>query len=269
MHGDALLPVVQSMREDAPRMTFVVDSDHASSTYAICYWLGAAGITPVWGDSPASPAHAHLERARVEVTTVPVSLGSFHGRAGCRDGNSSGVPLIRDYDVVRDLPTAVLAASRSWAGENRATLVSTLAALVEASNWLDASMESRREASGEFEAMFPGVSSNVLMDSSASAIIFGRNASAAPNRSHALWLLTQMIRWGHLPSSLGDAELVEMAESAFRADVFREAVVASGSELSGMEARLEDDVLTYLIDGNHFRSQKPSAYAASFEISVR
>ena len=55
--------------------------------------------------------------------------------------------------------------------------------------------------------------------------VFFRHGATFPWRSHALWLLTQMSRWGQIDSPLA---LRPIAERVYRTDLYREAAATLG-----------------------------------------
>jgi len=55
--------------------------------------------------------------------------------------------------------------------------------------------------------------------------VFHRYAATFPWRSHALWFLTQMLRWGQIAEPL---DLHAVAEQVYRPDLWREAADALG-----------------------------------------
>ncbi|MDF1787419.1 MAG: ABC transporter substrate-binding protein [Verrucomicrobiales bacterium] len=258
--ADALLRVAQAVGNGNPPLTFSVASLHDTIAYTLCYWLGAAGVTPIMSGVIIESPHPHLDRASIAVSTAPSLRGSAQGFTGTKHGK----PVITTSAILRDVPTSVLACSESWAEANRETLITVVAALIEAGQWLDASSENRTQARADLENTLPHFGKDI-----SHMVTFGTNASAAPDQNHALWIATQMMRWGHLPGSLTDAELEAMVLTTYRPDIFRGAAASLKAPLQGLEMRLEEQSLAHLIDGNVFISKRPSAYARSFDISAK
>ena len=62
-------------------------------------------------------------------------------------------------------------------------------------------------------------------------VTFHRYAANFPWQSHAVWFMTQMVRWGQITEQKPDAWYAETAEKIYRPDVYREAaamLVAEG-----------------------------------------
>jgi NitT/TauT family transport system ATP-binding protein len=70
-------------------------------------------------------------------------------------------------------------------------------------------------------------------------LIFHREAAAFPWRSQALWIYSQLVRWGHVaPSPEAQAE----AAAVFRSDIYRRALAGSGLAMPGASLKLEGAV---------------------------
>ncbi|MFT4637843.1 MAG: nitrate/nitrite transport system substrate-binding protein [Verrucomicrobiales bacterium] len=286
--GQALLPLraealglaTQRASQQGAPMQFKIESAHAASTYALCYWLAAAGITPAMTMDIAA-SHQFVDGARVLVSPK-VPTDPFHGHAGSFVDQPSGqMTLINAGDIVRDLPSSLLAARADWTTANEETLLRAVTAVIEAGEWLDASMDNRRQASDEI-AQTLGTNSATLQailtgsvplagnpSVPSDQVSFARNASAAPDRVRALWILSQMARWGQLPGNMSDGEFQQIAEKIFRPELFVEAVKRSGVSMPSLRMRLDEDaILEHLIDGNRFKPGQPKAYLESFEIGL-
>jgi nitrate/nitrite transport system substrate-binding protein len=55
--------------------------------------------------------------------------------------------------------------------------------------------------------------------------VFSRYAANFPWRSHALWLLTQMVRWGQIREPV---DLLGIAQTVYRPDLYRQAAAELG-----------------------------------------
>ena len=67
-------------------------------------------------------------------------------------------------------------------------------------------------------------------------VVFHRGFANFPWRSHALWLMTQMIRWGQVREPF---DLKALAAQVFRTDLFREAVAAMDVALPASDGKPE------------------------------
>lgn len=192
----------------------------------------------------------------------------MRGHAGSHwDQPDDQTTLISDEEIVRDLPAAYFAARPDWAEAHRETLTRTLAAILDAGLWLDSSMEHRREAQTAILETFSGHLSpeaRARMEARGIAnvggITFGENGSSAPDHATALWILSQMARWGYLPAGLTDDDFRAIADTTLRPDLFHEALerseLASGSPIRPRR----DATIEHVIDGNHFHPKQPTRY---------
>lgn len=111
---------------------------------------------------------------------------------------------------------------------------------------------------------------------------FYRYAATFPWRSHALWFLTQMVRWGRIAKPL---PLERVVEAVYRPDLYRQSARAlslpcpdTDPKAEGIHAgpwELETGCGTLpmgpdrFCDGTHFDPNDPIAYLAGFQIHRR
>ena len=88
----------------------------------------------------------------------------------------------------------------------------------------------RRALSGHL-VLAPGVTATVP-----DFIVFSRQAATFPWASHALWLFSQMVRWGQVPFTLGG---IEAARRTFRPDLYRAALAGQGAPIPSANAKVE------------------------------
>jgi nitrate/nitrite transport system substrate-binding protein len=111
---------------------------------------------------------------------------------------------------------------------------------------------------------------------------FYRFAASFPWRSHAVWFLTQMIRWGQIESPI---DLHAVAAQVYRPDIYREAASALGLSVPEVDTKLEgthdrgwtlEQATTPLamgpdrfFDGLSFDPADPVGYLDRFAVSHR
>jgi NitT/TauT family transport system ATP-binding protein len=78
-------------------------------------------------------------------------------------------------------------------------------------------------------------------------LVLHREAANFPWRSQAMWLYSQMIRWGHAPR---EAQGFEDAAAVFRPDVYRSALAGTGAILPNASAKVEGAIGTSLGAGS-------------------
>jgi hypothetical protein len=69
----------------------------------------------------------------------------------------------------------------------------------------------------------------------ATSIRFAKHTAAFPWRSHAAWIFSQMMRWGHVPHDADVAKAVE----CYRPDLFRHAAADVGISAPLVDSKVE------------------------------
>ena len=159
--------------------------------------------------------------------------------------------LITSYDIWNNHPEKVFAVTRNWAQSNPNTHQAVLMALLEACVWLDAP-ENRAEAcellsqgryvNAPVDVLEKSLTGTLQFSSDESAReapdynVFQRYAANFPWRSHAVWFLSQMQRWGQADRKL---RLETIAKSVYRPEVYRAAASTLGMPYPEVDFKLE------------------------------
>jgi NitT/TauT family transport system ATP-binding protein/nitrate/nitrite transport system substrate-binding protein len=233
--AEAVAAVVRA-RQAAGRepLTFGMVYPFSCHNYDLRYWLAAAGIDP---DND------------VNLVVVPPPLIAENLKAGRVDGFCVGQPW-NSVAVAQADGVIVATKSQLWAlspekvlgvrevfAEREPELVRDLVrAIVAAGRWLDESANRPEAARILARPEFIGVAEEILIRPLTGAlkcgghqpdivdpdlVVFHRGWANFPWRSHAVWLMTQMIRWGQVREPFN---LEAVAERVFRTDLYREAV---------------------------------------------
>jgi nitrate/nitrite transport system substrate-binding protein len=162
-----------------------------------------------------------------------------------------GVSLITGYEIWNNAPEKVLGVTAQWAEQFPNTHRAMIRALVEAAAWLD-DPEHRSEAArlisaadyvdappavirrtlaGQFQ-YHPDIAAHSIPDFN----VFHRYGANFPWRSHAIWFVTQMQRWGQVDRGV-DAR--ELAAQVYRPDIYREAVGALDLRIPAIDEKTE------------------------------
>ena len=209
--------------------------------YDLRFWLASAGVDP---DND------------VNLIVVPPPLLAESLKAGRVDGFCVGQPwnsvaVEQGHGVIvatkNELwpmsPEKVLGVREAWAGENAALLNDAMRALLAACQWLDESENRREAASILAQPLYVGVPEEILLRPltghlkrggeepeivDPDAVVFHRHAANFPWRSHAVWIITQMIRWGQVREPF---DILALAERVYRPDLYRAAFASSGVEM--------------------------------------
>jgi len=235
----ALKAVVDAdQRAGRAPLTFATVFTFSAHDLQLRDWLCAAGIDP--------------ERD-VRLVVIPPPQMADHLEAGLIDGYCVGEPwnsqavergigciVISGYEFWNNAPEKVLGVTRDWAEAHPRTHLTLLMALLEAAQWLDepehrepaatwlaeeayvrAPLDAVRRAMTGQMIYVPGEAARAQPDFH----VFHRYAANFPWRSHAIWFLAQMARWGRIERP---ADWLAAAREVYRPDRYRAAAEALG-----------------------------------------
>ncbi len=288
-----LARLIEARRTAGDRpVTLAVVFPFSMHNYELRYWLAAAGIDP---------------DRDIRMVVVPPPRMAEKLKAGEIDGfcvtapwnalaveDGDGEILIYASELWRVGPDKVFGVTRSWADDHPAALSAVIRALLKAAAWADAS-GNRAELAAMISAP-PYVSAPETVvrqslvgsppyvkgtsgSSSLDYLIYHRYAASFPWKSHALWFLTQMLRWGQIGPEI---DIRAVADAVYRPDLFRAAARELGEPAPLIDEKVEggragpwvlseatapiDMAPDLFIDGRVFDPADPLAYAAGFEI---
>jgi NitT/TauT family transport system ATP-binding protein/nitrate/nitrite transport system substrate-binding protein len=259
----ALAAVVARRREQgAPPLTFAVVFPHSMHNYFLRYWLAQAGIDPD-------------RDVRLVVTPPPRMVE--HLRSGEIDGFCVGAPwnaaavdeglgesLIKASQFWPGGPDKVFGVTAAWAERHGDELRAALRALIRAAAWADEPGNHAELVALLSRPDHVGVEPEIVARALKSEIVFHRNAAGLPRREHALWFLSQMVRWGQVEA---DLDLAAVADRVYRPDLFREAALSLGPVLEPAQVFADAaPPASALFDGARFDPADVRAYAASFAV---
>ena len=231
----AVADVVRTRQaEGRAPLTFGMVYPFSCHNYDLRYWLAGAGVDP---DND------------VNLVVVPPPLIAESLKAGRIDGfcvgqpwnsvaveEGNGVIVATKSELWTRSPEKVLGVRETWAQRNPDLLQDLVRALVAAGRWLDepanrieaARILSRPEYVGVPEEILLRPLTGALVRGGKQAdiadpdlVVFHRGFASFPWRSHAIWLMTQMIRWGQIREPFN---LRTLAEQVYRTDLYRDAV---------------------------------------------
>jgi len=275
-----------------PPMTFAMVFPVSTHNYEIRYWMAAAGIDPDRDVQliviPPPQMVANLESKNIDGYCVGEPWNARAVTAGI------GHTLITSYEIWNNSPEKVFGVNREWAEKYPKTHQAAIMALIEAAQWMDRP-ENREEVvrlisrpayvnapeavvrmsmTGTFRYA-AGEAPRPLPDFN----VFYRYAATFPWRSHAVWFLTQMIRWGQIDQPL---DIRQTAASVYRPDLYRDAARALGVAAPSVDDKTEGShdapwSLTGVgapiamgpdrfFDGRVFDPNRPIDYLAGFDI---
>ncbi len=224
--------VDQDRKAGRPPMTFAVVYPFSNHNYQLRYWLAAGGIDPDRDVYlivvPPPKMVSHLEAGSIDGYCVGEPWNAFAVKRGV------GRAMLTGYQVWNNSPEKVFGVTEQWADTYPNTHRSVLRALLEACRWLDASEHRMAVVDLLSESGFMNVPREVLRMSMAGTFQYGRDempretpdfnvfyryAATFPWRSHAQWMIGQMVRWGQT-RGVKDSEAV--ARRVYRTELYRE-----------------------------------------------
>jgi ABC-type nitrate/sulfonate/bicarbonate transport system substrate-binding protein len=235
----ALAKVVQTRQaQGEPPLTLGMVYPFSCHNYDLRYWLASAGIHP---DNdvrlvviPPPLIAEGLTAGHVDCFCVGAPWGSVSV------ANGSGHIVATKQELWANSPEKVLGVRKDWAARNGPLLQSLIMALLSAAQWLDRPENHAEAARILAKPEHVGVDASVIMRAlsgslirspggepgdDADFIVFHRHAANYPWVSHAIWLLTQMRRWGQISQPV---DFAAVAAQVYRPDLYREAVTALG-----------------------------------------
>lgn len=245
--------------------------------YELRYWLAAGGVNPD-------------KDVMLKVFPPPTMVSNM--QAGNTNGYCVGEPwneravmanmghaIVTKYEIWNNGPEKVLGSKADFVKANPETTKAVIKAVLEASMWLDASWENRKEASkilskkeyvnapvdvldnsmtGTFMYINGKVEANPVFN------IFANNYASYPYYSHAMWFMTQMYRWGQLDKPV---DMKKVAESVYRPDLFAAAAKEVGYKIPATAWKKDGETPTNkFLDGKVFDPNKAVDYIYSFDI---
>lgn len=259
----------------SPQGTYTFAQTFPSGTHAmwLYYWLANAGIDP-------------FSDVRNVVVPPPqmvvnMKIGNMSGYCVGEPWNQRaildgiGFTAATSQQIWPDHPEKVLGTTSAWVSANGNAARALTAAVLEASRWIDASDENRREtaktiaARAYINAAVETIEGRMLghyedglgktwQDAHAMRF-FNDGAVSYPWLSDGIWFLTQQKRWGLLKS---DPDYLAVARQINRSELYTQAATAVG----GISVPTSSMRSSTLIDGKVWDGSDPAAYANSFAI---
>ncbi|UIJ72230.1 CmpA/NrtA family ABC transporter substrate-binding protein [Aurantimonas sp. HBX-1] len=257
-------------------LVFGVVYPFSSHNYEFRFWLACGGIDP---------------DRDVTMTVVPPPMTADALAANAIDGFCVNAPwnvvsvradVGRIVAVKADIwpasPEKVLGLRPDWAEANADTVARLLVALDAAARWCDEPgnhpalaeiLAAPRFIGGDAAMLRRILDGDVPVQASPARtrhiddyLVFHRAGAGVPSRRQALWVYSQMLRWGQVAPS--EANRLAAA-SAFRPDLYASAIgdpaaIKAGTDPDGTDAPL--------MDGRVFDPEAIEAYVAGFPIGA-
>ncbi|NJL82067.1 MAG: ABC transporter substrate-binding protein [Chloroflexaceae bacterium] len=246
---------------------------HPSSLHNLTlrYWLASGGIDPDRDVSltmiPPPQMVANLKAGNIDGYCVGEPWNSRAIQEGL------GVALATDLDLFPGHTEKVLAVREAWANQYPQTHLALVKALLEACSYCDDPRNREEIVALLAQEQYIGVDPAYLRPGFIDAYDRGMGESPqfhsrfnqfqvdganCPDRVEALWILTELARWGIVPFP---KNWVALIERIWRTDLFYEAAAALGlPEIEKARAPI------YLFDGTVFDPDRPLDYLQSLSI---
>lgn len=277
-NAKALAMVLRAKRAAGdPMPTLGMTYPFSSHNYEFRYWLAAGGIDP---------------DRDVKLVVVPPPMTSDALAAGAIDGFCVGAPwnmvasergvgriVATKQDIWRAAPEKVIGMRPEWAEGNSETVSRLIVALDAAARWCDRPENHDALAGTLADGRYIGAPVHIIrqvlagqfsLDAIGNRRIienyfrFHQGEANYPDPSQALWIYSQMVRWGQ--TAYGE-DNVARAASAYRPDLYR---IALGPEaVPAAEARASERAGGMFLDGYAFDPLSIPDYVAAFPVKNR
>ncbi|WP_408004561.1 CmpA/NrtA family ABC transporter substrate-binding protein [Pseudorhizobium endolithicum] len=274
-HAQALALVLADMRKAGEaKPTLGVTYPFSSHNYEFRYWLAAGGIDP---------------DRDVKLVVVPPPLTSDALAAGAIDGFCVGAPwnmvasergvgriVAAKQDIWPSAPEKVIGMRPDWAEAHPETVARLIVALDAAARWCDRTDNRDRLAEALADPRHIGAPVDIIrrvlagdfsLDATGNRRVirnyfrFHDDHAGYPRPSQALWIYSQMIRWGQTSYS---AEGARAAASAYRPDLYRAALGETAAPGDG-DLRIEGSASEdRFMDGHVFDPRRLEEYLTHF-----
>lgn len=274
-NAKALALVLDDMRtKGEPVPTLGVTYPFSSHNYEFRYWLAAGGIDP---------------DRDVKLVVVPPPMASDALAAGAIDGFCVGAPwnmvasergvgriVATKQDIWPSAPEKVVGLRPEWAEAHPDVVSRLIVALDAAARWCDnpenhdtlaATLAEQRYIGAPIHIIRHVLAGEFSLDAAGNRRLveqyfrFHRGHANHPDPMQALWIYSQMIRWGQAPYSAQDAA---RAASAYRPDLYRRALgddAMPGPDEAGREVSGDQ-----FMDGHAFDPAAIPAYVEAFPV---
>ena len=239
------------------------------------YWLAAHGIDPVRDARVITVPPSQMVASMSEGQMDGFCVGEPWGQRAVADG--VGVTAATTQQIWPDHPEKVLGASADFVKHYPNTCRALVAAVLDASRWIDAS-QANKLATAEIlaSAQYLNTGKEVIAprclqhyqdglgkewDDAHCLKFYDGGAVNFPYLSDAMWFMTQQRRWGLLKT---DPDYLTVASKVNQVGLYRQAAEMSGTGVPAGMLRSST-----LMDGTVWDGRDPEAYAASFDIRYR
>lgn len=266
-------PSLAALMRSAPR-TYTFAQTFPTGTHAmwLYYWMAAHGIDPIRDARVISVPPSQMVSTMSDGQMDGFCAGDPWGHRAVADG--VGVTAATTQQIWPDHPEKVLGASADFVRHHPNTCRALVAAILDASKWIDACDANKLAAAEILSALqYVNTGRDVIAPRMLGRFQDGLGGQWQdphpikfydagkvnfPYLSDAMWFMTQQRRWGLLKQ---DPEYLAVACAVNQVGLYRQAAEMSGTPVP--DAMLRSSTL---MDGSVWDGRHPEAYAASFAI---
>lgn len=221
----------------------------SSHNYDLRCWLASAGLDPDEDVNLAVIPPPLLADSLKDDRIDGFCAGAPWGQVAVETGGARIVAT--KSELWPHAPEKVLGVSQAWAERNGELLAALVRALVAAGNWLAITANHEEAAAILSEPRYVGVAAPLIRRALDGRLVrvageasgaqedfisFSGHQAMFPWRSHAQWLMTQMVRWGQARTPF---DMRAVAERVYRPDIYRAAVAPLGIAVPDGDWRAE------------------------------
>lgn len=265
--------VAERRAAGAPALRLATVFPFSMHEYLLRDWLATAGIAPDRDVEIRVVPPPRMVEALAAGTIDGFCVGEPWSSVAVRRG--TGAVVATAHDLWPHAPEKVLGVRLAWAERNAETHRALLRALIEAARWCDtpehraALLPALSDWTGAERAAIepallgrfvdaPGAAPRAIPDFHC----FARADASFPWRSHAAWILVQMLRWGHVEKPI---DVRDVAASVYRGDWYREAAADLGIAAPAYDEKPEGPPGA----AAHFTGAAAVAYLAACEVHAQ
>ena len=279
----------QYIRSHNQQTRWAIDSPISMDAYLLRYWLGAMGVDPDREvellEFPASQLIDKLQAGMIEgyMVSAPWTQLALSEKAGFITYVSR--------DIWQGHPNKILAAMDGWARKHPATARALMAALLEACQYCDRNRSQIEIADILAQSQYVNLDSSLIKPALTGQYFYSSDPSSQatveipdftifhyqdtpylktpdqvnyPWRSHAIWLLTQMIRWNQIETTSYPKDADKLLDKIYPVSLYEE--VAKVLNIPIPTDKMKPEKGTAFIDGQPFDPTQPVAYLNQFTI---
>ena len=264
--------LARKVHQSRTKLTFAQTFPTGTHAMWLYYWLASQGIHPLRDVEsvvvPPPQMVAHLQAGRIDGLCV--------GEPWCASAvqQNQGFTLATSQAIWPDHPEKVLGCTQAFVEQYPNTARVLVMAILEASRFIDDSLENRRSTAQLLSAReyldapldcieprllgaYDDGLGNHWQDVHALRFHGGGEVNL-PYLSDGMWFMTQFRRWGLLRD---DPDYLAVARQVQQLDLYRQAATAVGVAAWGADMRSSQ-----LIDGITWNGGDPAGYARGFKL---